>query len=340
MALAWMIGSSAWAASPLDEPVTSLPFTEVKKEGTLLFSDSPEYADQNGILYEGTVAKGKGRIYYYHVNETGAPAKIVVYGKSKGKAPLTITRTVQGEASSDYIPTGATLSFNEVIKEDQPKTVTLPKKEKTILFDEENHIKEHDLVSGMIEVETKNPVTIGVAILPDDTEDVKGALEKAEYLTSDSHEMRGTFAGDIYLENRTWDFAKGAASIDIGSTIPFQKGTDEVSHVERENTGDYGITYHITFHNEGRGKYNLYINPQGGVYMGSFQIGTHPRIMRVYRTDDTLGRRWFGNGTDRDYISCGTWDMGKDLYIRFIPAGATYLPIRFLMIPVKDHSNQ
>lgn len=336
MAIAWMIGGSALAASPVDEPVTSLPFTEVKKEGTLLFSDSPEYASENGILYEGTVEKGKGRIYYYHVNETGAPAKIVVYGKSKDKQPLTITRTVKGEASGDYIPTGSTLSFNEVIEEDHPKTVTLPKKEKTILFDEENHIREEDLVSGMIEVETEKPVTIGVAILPDDTKDVRTFLDHAKYLPADSHEMRGTFASDIYLENKTWDFKNGGASIEIGHSIPFQKGMDEVSHVERENTGDYGITYHITFHNEGVGKYNLYINPQGGVYMGSFQIGTHPKIMRVYRTDNTWGRRWFGDGTERDYISCGTWDMGRDLYIRFIPAGATYLPIRFLMIPVKN----
>lgn len=70
--------------------------------------------------------------------------------------------------------------------------------------------------------------------------------------------------------------------------------------------------------------------------MGTFQIGTHPRLLRVYRTDDKLGKHWFGNGTESDYISCGTWDMGKDLYIRFIPAGAAYLPIRFLMVPEKQ----
>jgi hypothetical protein len=41
----------------------------------------------------------------------------------------------------------------------------------------------------------------------------------------------------------------------------------------------------------------------------------------------------FGNGTERDYIEAGTWDMGRDLFIRFIPAGAAFLPIRFLMVP-------
>ena len=112
---------------------------------------------------------------------------------------------------------------------------------------------------------------------------------------------------------------------------------DELSRVKRENTGDYGVTYHVTFHNQGKGRYNLYVNAQGGVYLGTFQIGPDEKLLRTYRTDGKLGGRWFGNGTEDDYISCGSWDMGKDLYIRFIPAGAAYLPIRFLMVPEKDN---
>lgn len=332
-------GLTAFASSPVDENYTTLPLKQTKTEGTLIFSDCPEYADQAGILYEGTAAPGKGRVYYYHVNETGGPARVLVYAKSDKKQPITVNRRIKGDASSSYIPTGATLSFREAVgEEEKPETVTLLPGKKTILFDDDPQgIAEEDLVSGMVEIETKKPVTLGTAILPDG--DMKD-LEKALPLPPDTHEMRGTFARDIYLENETWDFAKGPADISIGNSYPFQKGQDEMSHVERENTGDYGITYHVTFHNSGSGKYNLYINAQGGVYMGTFQIGTNPRLLRVYRTDDRLGRRWFGNGTERDYISCGTWDMGKDLYIRFIPAGATYLPIRFLMVPEKESLDQ
>lgn len=332
-------GLTAFASSPVDETYTTLPLKQTKAEGTLIFSDCPEYADQAGILYEGTAAPGKGRVYYYHVNETGGPARVLVYAKSDKKQPITVNRRIKGDASSSYIPTGATLSFREAVGEEgKPETVTLLPGKKTILFDDDPQgIAEEDLVSGMVEIETKKPVTLGTAILPDgDMKDLEKALETALPLPPDTHEMRGTFARDIYLENETWDFAKGPADISIGNSYPFQKGQDEMSHVERENTGDYGITYHVTFHNSGSGKYNLYINAQGGVYMGTFQIGTNPRLLRVYRTDDRLGRRWFGNGTERDYISCGTWDMGKDLYIRFIPAGATYLPIRFLMVPEKE----
>lgn len=332
-------GFTAFAASPLDETYTTLPLTQTKAEGTLVFSDCPEYANQPGILYEGTVKPGEGRLYYYHVNETGGPARVLVYAKSDKKQDITVTRRVKGDASSSYIPTGATLSFREAVGEEQNKeTVKLLPGEKTILYDDdEGGIAEEDLVSGMVEIETKKPVSLGAAILTDvDTKDLQKALDTALPLPPDTHEMRGTFAKDIYLGNENWDFTKGAAEISVGNSFPFQKGRDEMSHVERENTGDYGITYHVTFHNSGSGKYNLYINAQGGVYMGTFQIGTHPCLLRVYRTDDKLGKHWFGNGTESDYISCGTWDMGKDLYIRFIPAGAAYLPIRFLMVPEKQ----
>lgn len=107
----------------------------------------------------------------------------------------------------------------------------------------------------------------------DDDKSLQEALDTAAPLAPDSHEMRGTFAADIYLSSEPWDFSKGNAEITIGESHPFQQGKDEVSDVNRENTGDYGIRYHITLKTKGSGKYKLYINPMGGVYMGTFEIG-------------------------------------------------------------------
>ncbi len=86
---------------------------------------------------------------------------------------------------------------------------------------------------------------------------------------------------DVYMENKPWDFSKGNAAISIGNSLPFQMGRDELSKVDRENTGDYGITYHMVFHSRGAGRYKLYINAQGGVYLGTFQISYHPNLPRV-----------------------------------------------------------
>ena len=335
-----MAGLTVSAASPVNDTYTTIPLSLTGTEGTLIFSDCPEYADNHGILYEGTVKKGKGRVYYYHVNQTGSPARLVIYAKSRKKQNLAITRTVKGESSRDYISTGATLSFREVVKPaEKPEILKLAKNERTILFEDNPEGIDPDmLVSGMVEIETEKPVTLGAAILPDGSqEDLQKSLDTALRLPPDTHEMRGTFDADMNLENKkAWDFRNGPAEIVVGKSIPFRKGRDEVSQVTRENTGDYGIVYHISFHNKGEGKYRLYINPQGGVYMGTFQIGHNEKVPMIFRTDTVKRGKWFGNGTDQDYMEAGTWDMGRDLFIRFIPAGAAYLPLRFLMVPVKE----
>lgn len=335
LAAAAAISTCASAASLAEADYTQLPLALTKQEGTLIFSDCPEYADTPGILYEGTVTKGKGRLYYYHVNETGGPARLVVYARAGKKQPITVKRAVRGEASSSYIPTGSTLSFREAMDAKQAeKTFTLMSGERTILFeDDPKGISEEDLVSGIVEIETKKPVTLGAAIfLMDDDKALQENLDTAVPLPPDRHEMRGTFASDIYLSSETWDFSKGNAEITIGESYPFQQGMDEVSRVTRENTGDYGIRYHITVRTQGSGKYKLYINPIGGVYMGTFEIGQNQKLLRTYRTDGTLGKAWFGDGTMESCLPAGTWQAGKDLYIRFIPAGAAYLPIRFLLV--------
>ena len=185
---------TAAGASPLDISYEEIPLEKIKAEDTLILSDSPEYARNYGILAEGTVLKGKGRIYYYHVNETGKPARLAVYGVSDKGEEIKVVRTLRGEPSRSYVPTGKTLSFREVTaKQQPPRNVMLEKGKRTILFeDNAKGIRQDDLVSGIVEVETSSPVRFGAAILPYEGS-VEKHLEKARYLPPDSHEMRGTF---------------------------------------------------------------------------------------------------------------------------------------------------
>lgn len=332
------IGSSAEAAMPWQEDYPQEPLQIVKQEGTLIFSDCPEYATSRGILYEGTVQKGKGRIYYYHVNQIGEPARMVVYGKCDKKQTITVHRTLKGDASASYLPTGQTLSSREIqAGKDENQTISLDPKKKTILWDDdEKGIQEEDLVSGIVEVEVQKPTTFGVAILADGkSEDLEKELSEALPLPADTHEMRGTFARDLYVENTLWDFAKGPVNFNMGgedSSFPFQKGEDEVSHVTRENTGDYGITYHITLHTQGVGTYKLYITALGGYYTGSFEVGQNPKFLKIYGPASAKSLHPFGENAG-DYIEAGTYTIGRDLYIRYIPAGASYLPIAFTLVP-------
>ena len=141
----------------------------------------------------------------------------------------------------------------------------------------------------------------------------------------------------VYFESGVWDAEKSAGKIELGSvesTAFFQEGRDELNFIGRENTGNYGITCHLTIHSKGTGKYDLYLNPNGGVFEGTLEIGQDRRLLRIYRTE-RYGTRWFGHDTIYDYEKLGTWEAGKDLYIRFIPPGACYFPIRLLFVPKK-----
>ena len=325
------------SASPLDLNYEEMALNQIKEEGTLILSDCPEYVKVHGILAEGTVAKGQGRIYYYHVNETGKPARLVTYGVSDKKLKIKVTRTLRGIPSTDYITTGKSLSFREVTAARQKtEEFILDQNKKVILFeDNKEGIRPDDLVSGIVEVATDYPVKFGVALVSADG-NLQDNLDKAEPLPPDEHEMRGTFPKDVYFENQMWDISSGPREINLGSneskTPFFITGKDELNYVPRENTGNYGITCHLTIHSKGTGLYDLYINPMGGTFQGTLEIGQVKKVLQVYRTEK-VGNKWFGHETIEDYMKLGTWEAGKDLFIRFIPPGACYFPIRLLLVP-------
>lgn len=328
------------AVSP-DMNFHELTLKQIKTEGTLVFSDCPEYVSVPGILAEGTVKSGKGRIYYYHVNETGKKTRLVVYGESENPSAVTITGFVRGKPSKDYISTGASLSFKEATAETaKPQVIDLAKNKKTILAeDDADGIDTDDLVSGYVDVETKEPVRFGVAMLPYvEEKDLAAELEKAGPLPPDSHEMRGTFPMEVWYETDSFDTSLGPAEIKLGDGVrnTYFVGRDEMNFINRENTGNFGITYNMIVHSRGKGKYNLYINPQGGNFLATLRIGQHEKLKNIYRTDRGKRGKHFGEGTDQDVMALGTWDAGKDLFIRLVIPGAAYLPVRLLFVPAVE----
>lgn len=332
----WGLGTNA--ASLIEAEYPEMPIHETKRDGTLLLSDCPEYANIYGILAEGTLAPGKGRIYYYHVNDTEKPARLVVYAQSDKEKTVEITRTLRGVPSQNYIPTGKSLSVKEIRDKRQPhQKITVVPRKRTVLFEENKEgIREGDLVSGLVEVEIKSPLTVGVAFLPGDKE-IEETLSYALKLPPDSHEMRGTFSSELYLENNNWRMKDGATMINLGSPESispfFLKGRDEMNFIQRENTGNYGITCYLTIHSEGKGRYDLYLNPMGGTYEGALEVRQGSLFWDVFTTKGK-GNRWFGEGTIGDIVKIGTFEGGQDLHIKFMPPGASSFPIRFLFVPV------
>lgn len=328
-----MFSVNAFAETALiDKNYEPLKMKTVKQEGKLLFSDSPEYLEEFGIVAKAKI-KGNGKIYYYHVNDKYVPGIIAIFAQGKANQKTEIKRIVKGDASIDYITTGKTLSERLTNGEGKcKKEIVLANKEKTILEDTIEYVKPEYLVSGMVDVYSKDEMTYGVVFLPKIGK-IENSLKNAKEIAVDKHEMRGTFSSDIYLENeKPWNISNGPAEIKIGDgkRDVFLQGMDEIDKVKRENTGNFGVTYHINIHSKGKGKYSVYLNPQGGVYMGIIEIG-QGYVYYPYNTE--IRSDMFGHNTIYDYMNMGIWEAGKDLKIRLTPPGASNLPIRLLLIP-------
>ena len=74
--------------------------------GTLLFSDSPEYVKEVGVLYRDTVT-GDARVLYYHLNDTAQPKKLAVVLETEADlATVSVTRGAAAAPSTDYLHVG------------------------------------------------------------------------------------------------------------------------------------------------------------------------------------------------------------------------------------------
>ena len=113
---------------------------------------------------------------------------------------------------------------------------------------------------------------------------------------------------------------------------PFSLGVDEMDHKALvKDAGNFGVSYHLTIKTQGTEPFRLYFNPQGGAYSGSFLVSTDDES-KIYHVGDP----YIGHQTILDTAYLGTYQGGDNLYIEFIPAGASNLPVKFLLIPEKQ----
>lgn len=340
-----MLGFSASAMAadnvnigPWSYQYKELTMKPVGQDGTLIFSDCPEYVEKPGRLYEGTVKSGEGRVYYYHVNDTGEAQRVVVYAKSNKNQNLTIEREIKSKASSDYLYVGDNLSWHEVVDpKTSNKTIKLKKNEYKVIHEfAPSGIISDDLVSGFVDVKTDQPVQLGVAMVPVTDKDPASHMEDYEMLPPDIHENRGTFPKTVFYEaDQPWILKDGPADMAfLPAGVPYAKGYDEVSKTDREDVGNFGIVNIIHLQTMGNEPFDLFLNPWGGAYMGTFEVWQPQTGVKIFKTEKWKDGRYFGeNNGLNDVMYLGTWISGQGLTIRFISAGASNLPLHFLLVP-------
>ena len=333
-----------------------LPPTLVSQTDTLLLSDSPEYVGPvGGTLSAGTI-NGNGRIYFYHVNEMDQPHKIAIVLENQTAYPNTVhvMRQLKSVATPDYFAAGRDLSrkdleqpLNESPNARPLYSLSIPPQGRKLIFSdlEQTPVYQDALFTGIVDIKTEAPVFARVMMLPMGI-DAVDASHWAKNLPIDEIQLRGTYTGSKRnMEVTTpFDTTLGGAFVEIGNDREdmFINGVDEMQNKAFvRDRGNYGVSYTLKIPTKGNEPFRLYFNPLGGPYSGSFTVKAfHQQGARRGQTDTRTyhiggadGISALGDGTILDSRIMGNYNAGDLLTLNFMPAGASNLPIRFLLIP-------
>ena len=333
-----------------------LPPTLVSQTDTLLLSDSPEYVGPvGGTLSAGTI-NGNGRIYFYHVNEMDQPHKIAIVLENQMSYPNTVhvMRQLKSVATPDYFAAGRDLSrkdleqpLNESPNARPLYSLSIPPQGRKLIFSdlENTPVYQDALFTGIVDIKTEAPVFARVMMLPMGM-DAVDASHWAKNLPIDEIQLRGTYTGSKRnMEVTTpFDTTLGGAFVEVGNDREdmFINGVDEMQNKAFvRDRGNYGVSYTLKIPTKGNEPFRLYFNPLGGPYSGSFTVkALHQQGARRGQTDTRTyhiggadGISALGDGTILDSRIMGNYNAGDLLTLNFMPAGASNLPIRFLLIP-------
>lgn len=326
--------------------------------GTLLFSDSPEYVKETGILYRDTVT-GDARVLYYHLNDTAQPKKVAVMLETEADlATVSVTRGAAAAPSADYLQVGKATQIGYFDTQEMHEHVYVTKERPRLLVPAMNTtvLAPGDLVYGVYDFHTNAPVRVSVIMYGADV-DPFAFLRTARVLPRDEVALRGTFRGmnRVLTSHKIYHPAMdGAVYFPIGDNIHdiYRHGIDATDGSAVTNYGNYGILYQINIPTAGRERTRYFLSPLGGVYAGAVRVesGTKTTLvqtpaMRPYFGDQTLPEapnvmqaREEGLLLLTQYTELadlGIYPAAQPVHFEYSPPGASNLPVNIILMPEK-----
>ena len=321
--------------------------------GTLLFSDSPEYVKQPGIMYSDIV-KGDARILYYHLNDMPMMCKVAVILENTVDqyAVVHITRKGLSAPSDEYLKVGRETQRQYFKEQQKQESLYIDGHQSRVMSEvmDTTLVCPGELVYGLFDFSSNVPVRATVIVYPAAANPLD-FVKHAPILPKDGPQLRGTFTGMDRIMKARDEYnprKDGPVYITIGNTVDdkFKQGIDATDGSLVENTGNYGVLYHLEVPMRGRKKAQLWANPMGGVYTGATRVNTDGPAgswmcmvpadapffghiegapVPLPKEDGTLD---IVKGTE---MFCLGDFKGETLHFEFSPPGASNLPVRFML---------
>jgi hypothetical protein len=314
-----------------------LAVTETAMGGKLLLSDSPEEFTDTGILYSDVI-EGDVRLFYHHVNGMRYKKKVAVVLENTQDKPVKVIVYRQGVAgpSTDYLLVGkeAQQRYFDV---QEPCVLEIPAKE-AVLLDEKMaqvQIKPHELVNGIYDFIADGPVRLKVMAVGAFADPLQ-EHRRAKVLATDIHRLRGTFpfADRLKLTEQVFDAAKEGPhvlTLGDGHIDKFITGIDATDGSPVLNYGNYGVSYRVFMATASVDDTAIKLNPRGGVYAGAMGLKVNGKNWPVVGTPGD--RTWIESPNTATDVA--TLQPDANLWIHFMPPGASNLPIMLILTPGK-----
>ena len=298
-----------------------------QKEGTLIFSDSPEVVTNDGILYQEYM-NGNGRINFHHINNyddsVAKNKKVVIIAENTTDVPITMIvtdKTIRGPAQ-DSMYVGQLLTYYYLLTNGYV-TYTLQPHEKIFLVDtkDKNWIK-GTTIAGQLDINTTGNVKFTVASA--NKEATIQDVENSPVLNRDIHPRGTYFVTDLYYDIVAKGDKETCFIIGKGQEEWIQ-GIDAIEMQPTMNRGNYGITYHISITAEE--DMGVLINPRGGAYRGAIRLnGINTFLVPQVGC--------FGSDNTKAAIIT-TIDKGETVVLDYILPNGSASPNLFALIPKK-----
>ena len=320
--------------------------------GTLIFSDSPEYVNRNGILYTDTVS-GEARILFYHLNDTGVRKRfaIIFENPANQKVVVEITRGGMSAPNKNYFSVGK-ITQTMYMENDFQDRIELDRYERKIYQPHGKNflLKPGQLIHGVCDFTADKPVKVYLMMYPEHAEPLS-FVDRAEILPKDKYRLRGTFK----QMNRTltlkhpYDWERdGLGYVLIGDNISdlYKHGIDATDGSEVVNYGNYGINYTINFRMKFPTRFCL--SPLGGHYAGAIRYKYYGKSGVIQTPEHRL---YFGDRMPPEtpevasaraqgisLMTEGTElaELGNyrgQVSFEYSPPGASNLPVNIVLMP-------
>jgi hypothetical protein len=315
--------------------------------GELIFSDSPEYPDTSGILYQdsnvpATSGTNYHRVFLYHVNgNTAGPQKfaVILTNLGAGNGSLTVRRTGTAGPSTSYMYVGKVAFERWLNSTAAPPVLVVAggSVELDTTFDAlaANYSA---LLHGIWDYSFDQPHQITVCAL-DPADDPVSVCPALAVLPRDTHQ-RGTFpnADKIYdtAVGVSIDTLDGIQQLPIAANSandPAATGVDATDASPVTLAGNYGIVYHMhlsTKASDGK-RLGLLFNPRGGGWAGAVRAlaGLTPGGVFLI-PPGTASVCCNTEGAVEGKYQPGA---GLTVWLQFMPTGSASFPLRLVAVP-------